>query len=311
MFEYIEDLGLTPARPYACRKETNLIVLHHFASDASVEAVHRYHISRGHRGIDYNIVVLLDGRAVWGRGLETEGGHVRNGGKSAGINACSIGIACQGNFEERTMPIAQKQMLLRVVWDCLAAYPSIRGVIGHRETADTACPGRYFPLDEAKKGGAEKKEPRIAAIAAAKGRAAVYAKADKKSRVLLPLGQGNRMDVLGISGSFYRVRAAGKEGYVSGNRVDIVAGVSGTPGPVFELGRYLRRAWPLLRGEDVRKVQLELNEQGFAAGTADGIFGSKTAAAVRRFQKAAGLEIDGIVGEKTVCALGGVWKSRK
>lgn len=150
MFEYVQDLKLEPARPYALREKTDMIVLHHFASDATPEQVHEYHIKRGHKGIDYNIVVLLSGRAVWGRGLAYEGGHVQNSGVSEGMNARSIGIACQGDFDERTMPKAQKDMLLRIIWDCLRAYPGINRIIGHREVKATACPGRNFPLIEAK-----------------------------------------------------------------------------------------------------------------------------------------------------------------
>lgn len=150
MFEYVEDQKLKPVRAYTVRRKTDMIILHHFASDASPQQVHRYHIGRGHKGIDYNIVVMLDGRAVWGRGLTSEGGHVENGGATKGLNARSVGIACQGNFDERTMPLPQKETLLKVIWDCLCAYPEINTVVGHRELKATACPGRNYPLFEAK-----------------------------------------------------------------------------------------------------------------------------------------------------------------
>lgn len=55
----------------------------------------------------------------------------------------------------------------------------------------------------------------------------------------------------------------------------------------------------------VKTVQQRLNELGYQAGTADGIFGSATAAAVRRFQTAKGLTADGIAGSKTLKALAG------
>ena len=60
---------------------------------------------------------------------------------------------------------------------------------------------------------------------------------------------------------------------------------------------------PLLRGEDVRELQVDLNALGFDCGVADGIFGKKTDAAVRAFQAANKLEVDGIVGPKTRSAL--------
>ena len=59
----------------------------------------------------------------------------------------------------------------------------------------------------------------------------------------------------------------------------------------------------MLRGEDVRKLQVDLNMLGFDCGAADGIFGKKTDAAVRAYQAANNLEVDGIVGSKTRCAL--------
>ncbi|MEG2623976.1 MAG: SpoIID/LytB domain-containing protein [Clostridia bacterium] len=59
----------------------------------------------------------------------------------------------------------------------------------------------------------------------------------------------------------------------------------------------------LLRGEDVRKLQVDLNAMGFDCGDTDGIFGKKTDAAVRAFQAANNLEVDGIVGTKTRSAL--------
>ena len=57
------------------------------------------------------------------------------------------------------------------------------------------------------------------------------------------------------------------------------------------------------RGENVRLVQLRLIELGYLRGSADGIFGSMTDAAVRAFQRRAGLTVDGIVGSRTIARL--------
>ena len=64
------------------------------------------------------------------------------------------------------------------------------------------------------------------------------------------------------------------------------------------------------KGEDVRMVQQALINLGYDLGKwgADGIFGSKTRKAVRKFQKDHGLKVDGIVGKQTATALGLVWK---
>ena len=53
------------------------------------------------------------------------------------------------------------------------------------------------------------------------------------------------------------------------------------------------------RGDEVKTLQTQLNQLGYDAGKADGIFGTRTDNAVRAFQKAAGVTVDGIVGEKT------------
>jgi peptidoglycan hydrolase-like protein with peptidoglycan-binding domain len=55
--------------------------------------------------------------------------------------------------------------------------------------------------------------------------------------------------------------------------------------------------------EQVADVQRKLNRLGYAAGEVDGLYGPVTGAAVRRFQQAAGLAADGIVGPRTQRAL--------
>ena len=55
----------------------------------------------------------------------------------------------------------------------------------------------------------------------------------------------------------------------------------------------------LMRGEDVKLCQEQLNKKGCDAGVEDGIFGLKTYDAVIEFQTENGLEVDGIVGQKT------------
>lgn len=57
-------------------------------------------------------------------------------------------------------------------------------------------------------------------------------------------------------------------------------------------------------GATVKKVQQLLKNWGYYTGSVDGIYGSKTTAAVKYFQKKNGLTADGIVGSKTAAALG-------
>ena len=55
---------------------------------------------------------------------------------------------------------------------------------------------------------------------------------------------------------------------------------------------------------DVKLVQQKLKNWGYYKGSVDGIYGSKTKAAVILFQKRNGLVADGIVGNKTLAAMG-------
>ncbi|MGH2957841.1 MAG: peptidoglycan-binding protein, partial [Solirubrobacterales bacterium] len=57
------------------------------------------------------------------------------------------------------------------------------------------------------------------------------------------------------------------------------------------------------QGWDVAALQFLLSSRDFGPGGFDGGFGPKTAAAVRRFQDAAGLDVDGVAGASTVGAL--------
>jgi peptidoglycan hydrolase-like protein with peptidoglycan-binding domain len=56
------------------------------------------------------------------------------------------------------------------------------------------------------------------------------------------------------------------------------------------------------KGDDVKYLQVILNFYGYDLKV-DGVFGSKTEAAVKKFQKSRKLTADGIVGRKTWDAL--------
>lgn len=57
-------------------------------------------------------------------------------------------------------------------------------------------------------------------------------------------------------------------------------------------------------GSNVKTMQRKLKNWGYYSGNVDGIFGSQTKKAVIYFQKKNGLVADGIVGTKTLAALG-------
>ncbi len=63
--------------------------------------------------------------------------------------------------------------------------------------------------------------------------------------------------------------------------------------------RTLKVQLPRMRGVDVEQFQTLLSENGFDPGSQDGIYGSRTEAACKAFQRANGLTVDGICGPKT------------
>jgi uncharacterized protein (TIGR02594 family) len=56
---------------------------------------------------------------------------------------------------------------------------------------------------------------------------------------------------------------------------------------------------------DIKGIQQALKQQSFDPGAIDGIWGRNTVAAVKLFQQARGLEVDGVVGPQTARALMG------
>lgn len=61
-------------------------------------------------------------------------------------------------------------------------------------------------------------------------------------------------------------------------------------------------------GEDVKRLQTQLNEQGYSLDV-DGVFGSQTESAVRDYQTKNNLAVDGVVGDETWGHLDSVKKS--
>lgn len=71
---------------------------------------------------------------------------------------------------------------------------------------------------------------------------------------------------------------------------------------------FLGKAYSLSKygstGNEVKQIQTKLKNWGYYDGNVDGIYGSKTVAAVKKFQRKNGLSVDGITGPKTLAALG-------
>lgn len=58
------------------------------------------------------------------------------------------------------------------------------------------------------------------------------------------------------------------------------------------------------RGTEVKTIQEKLKRWGYYSGSVDGIYGSQTVSAVKKFQKKNGLTVDGIAGTQTLKAMG-------
>jgi N-acetylmuramoyl-L-alanine amidase len=126
------------------------------------------------------------------------------------------------------------------------------------------------------------------------------------------LGAGIRIDPDELVGTFGPSTEAAVREFQRrrGLPPDGVVG-SDTWGELVEVGyrigdRTLYLRSPAFRGDDVRELQRMLNALGFDAGKQDGIFGSKTARAVREFQRNVAAKADGIVGLATVRSLEGM-----
>ena len=107
-------------------------------------------------------------------------------------------------------------------------------------------------------------------------------------------GPGTRRAVA----AFQRRRGLMVDG-IAGRQTLRALGRRGRPG----LGRRAIRVGAA--GFDVAALQFRLAWRGFPSGPIDGGYGARTAAAVRRFQRWAGLGADGVAGRATIRALGG------
>lgn len=125
------------------RKGTDVIILHHSAGHGTVEDVHRIHQAQGWPGIGYHFYVRRDGTVYRGRPEDQIGTHTSH------YNARTIGVCFEGNFQTETMPEAQYNAGVALLWYLLDKYGSL-GIKGHRDYNQTACPGQNFPFDEMK-----------------------------------------------------------------------------------------------------------------------------------------------------------------
>jgi N-acetyl-anhydromuramyl-L-alanine amidase AmpD len=147
------------------------VVLHHTATDrGSVESIHEAHLAKEWLGIGYHFVIgngegMPDGRVEptfrWTRQLH---------GAHAGVkdyNELGIGVCLVGNFEEHPPTAEQLNSLKSLVASLTGEYriPATR-VVPHRDLKATACPGKFFPLDDVTLAASGGRRPPVDATAA-------------------------------------------------------------------------------------------------------------------------------------------------
>lgn len=137
----IQDANLKWAyRPDRMTLPVDFIVLHHAAAEsASVEDVHRYHVSLGWAGIGYHYYIRRDGSIWRGRRPEEMGAHCMH------VNSRSWGICFEGNFNTQSITTPQVVNGIQLVRQLKYLRPEAH-VVPHREIASTDCPGKLFPV---------------------------------------------------------------------------------------------------------------------------------------------------------------------
>lgn len=127
--------------------------------------------------------------------------------------------------------------------------------------------------------------------------------ADKDSKALQTVPEGEEVDILKTSGQWYKVRYGSFSGYmmkkyvtkstaVTASRIDALGSAPG----IMRIGD---------DNSDVLKLQQALDILGYYDGPLDGKYGDGTARAVTAYQKDEGLEADGYAGEQTVKSIFG------
>ena len=133
------------------RSSTERIILHHSAcSSCTAEQIHQWHLNNGWEGAGYHFLVRKDGQIYRLRPEAFVGAH------AYGSNYNSIGICAEGNFENETMPEAQKNSLIELVSYLKGKY-GISKVLKHSDVNNTACPGKNYPFNEIVNGKVEER----------------------------------------------------------------------------------------------------------------------------------------------------------
>ena len=134
--------------PGEMKYDWKYIIIHHTAANEKDTAqVRAYHLSKGWIDIGYNYVVEKSGKIVEGRSLLMAGAHC----DADGMNKKAVGISVIGNYDEVMIKSMQYNSLLLITRQIMNYFKiPISNVLGHREVkgSDTACPGKYFNMQD-------------------------------------------------------------------------------------------------------------------------------------------------------------------
>ena len=129
-------------------------------------------------------------------------------------------------------------------------------------------------------------------------------KASSTSDALQTLPKGTKLEVLGKSGSWYKVTYGKYTGYVYKTYVSVTKTASSSSS-----SSSATRLEKGSTGSDVKDLQTKLKKLGYYDAYVDGDYGDTTVAAVKAFQKKHNLTADGIAGKETLKKLDSAYKN--
>ena len=129
-------------------------------------------------------------------------------------------------------------------------------------------------------------------------------KASSTSDALQTLPKGTKLEILGKSGSWYKVTYGKYTGYVYKTYVSVTKTASSSSS-----ASSTTRLEKGSTGSDVKELQTKLKKLGYYDAYVDGDYGDTTVAAVKAFQKKYNLTADGIAGKETLKKLDSVYEN--
>ena len=129
-------------------------------------------------------------------------------------------------------------------------------------------------------------------------------KASSTSDALQTLPKGTKLEILGKSGSWYKVTYGKYTGYVYKTYVSVTKTSSSS-----SASSSTTRLEKGSTGSDVKDLQTKLKKLGYYDAYVDGDYGDTTVAAVKAFQKKYNLTADGIAGKETLKKLDSVYEN--